>query len=96
MAYFDERKGAGRAITEKLRSDPDIYLIQVPLLGRHAHRLTNAYPHRHRRGATCWSIPASAMRRRNEVLRSALQDLPALTWRAPTCSPHTSTSTIWA
>lgn len=75
VAYFDERKEqAAPRHHEKLRSDPDIYLIQVPYSGGTPIGYTNAYliatDERNLLVDTGVSHEASY-----EVLRSALQDL---------------------
>lgn len=75
VAYFDERKEqAAPRHHEKLCSDPDIYLIQVPYSGGTPIGYTNAYlivtDERNLLVDTGVSHEASY-----EVLRSALQDL---------------------
>ena len=75
VAYFDERKEqAAPRHHEKLRSDPDIHLIQVPYSGGTPIGYTNAYliatDERNLLVDTGVSHEASY-----EVLRSALQDL---------------------
>ena len=94
VAYFDERKEqAAPRHHEKLRSDPDIHLIQVPYSGGTPIGYTNAYLIATDERNLLVDTGVSTRRRTRCCARRCR--ICALTWRAPMCSPRTSTSIIW-